>query len=69
VPAAKRHLLGFSVVGQVLHYHQARHVIPLLLGPKEAARLDIDALADHIAEFSLAAVKRLYPAKAHGART
>jgi len=56
-------LLGASVIGQCLHYHHARHIIPLLIGPDEAARLTVDRLADHISAFSLAALAGLFPTK------
>jgi AcrR family transcriptional regulator len=72
VPEEKRHLIGASIVGQCLHYHHSRHVMPLLLG-KEAGPNDVELLTDHVTEFSLAAVRGLYPRtagakKAHGAR-
>jgi AcrR family transcriptional regulator len=73
VPGEKRHLIGASIVGQCLHYHHARHVMPLLLG-EEVRSYDVERLTDHITEFSLAAVRGLYPGtarakKAHGARS
>jgi AcrR family transcriptional regulator len=73
VPEEKRHLIGASIVGQCLHYHHARHIMPLLLGA-EARSNDVERLADHITEFSLAALRGLYPRnasakKAHGARS
>jgi TetR/AcrR family transcriptional regulator, regulator of cefoperazone and chloramphenicol sensitivity len=61
VPSNKRFLLAHSVMGQVLHRHHARHVMKLLLGPDEYGRLTADAWADHITEFTLAALERLYP--------
>ena len=60
VPGAteqKRHLLGFSIIGQCLHYRVARPVVELLVGEEENARYTAEVLADHIAEFSLAALK------------
>jgi AcrR family transcriptional regulator len=72
VPQEKRHLVGASIVGQCLHYLHARHVLPLLVG-EEARSYDVERLTDHITEFSLAALRGLYPRaaakKAHGART
>lgn len=65
-PLRTRNLLGGSIVSQALHYEHARHVLPLLLGPEEAARLDVETLADHITRFSLAALRGLYPATAKG---
>jgi CecR-like transcriptional dual regulator len=61
VPVEKRRLLAQSVMGQVLHRHHARNVIRLLLGEEEHGRLTADVWADHVTEFSLAALERLYP--------
>jgi len=61
VPVDKRRLLGQSVIGQVLHRHHARHVMRLLLGEEERKRVTADVWADHVTEFSLAALERLYP--------
>src|SRR5262245_43419274 len=59
VPARRRMLCAFSIVGQCLHYRFTRPVTALLLGPEEFAALDVETLADHITEFSLAALHRL----------
>jgi hypothetical protein len=50
-------LTAFSIVGQCLFYHFADPVIRNLLGPSEYEALDIEQLTQHIAEFSLAAIK------------
>jgi AcrR family transcriptional regulator len=55
------HLIGGSIVGQCLHYHHARHVIPLLVGSTELRDNPIDHLSQHIWRFSLAAIRQLYP--------
>jgi AcrR family transcriptional regulator len=55
-PADEIHLIGGSIVGQCLHQHHARNVIPLLVGPREYRSYTIDRLTDHIWRFSLAAV-------------
>ena len=52
----KRHLLGFSIIGQCLHYRVARPVVELLVGEEENASYTAEVLAEHIAEFSLAAL-------------
>jgi AcrR family transcriptional regulator len=57
VPPARRHLIAFSIVGQCLHYRVAGNVVRLLVEPEEFNRLDPDRLADHITEFSLAALE------------
>jgi AcrR family transcriptional regulator len=59
-------LIASSIVGQCLHYHHARHVIRLLLGDEEYQRFDIELLTDHIAKFSLAAIRGLCREKAKG---
>jgi TetR/AcrR family transcriptional regulator, regulator of cefoperazone and chloramphenicol sensitivity len=53
---AELHRLAFSVVGQCLHYRVARPIVNFIVGPDEAATLTPDLLAQHIAEFSLAAL-------------
>src|SRR5262249_24551477 len=67
VPPAKLHLLGGSIVGQCLHYHHARHVLPLLVGREEYASCDVERLADHVYQFSLAALRGLFPKGREGA--
>jgi AcrR family transcriptional regulator len=61
VPEVKRKLIACSIVGQCLHYHHARHVLPLLLGTEHFQEFDPEMLTEHIAEFSLAAIEGLYP--------
>ena len=59
VPEPKRLLVGFSIVGQCLHYRVARPILEHLLGANEFRAFGIDLLAEHITEFSLAAIGRL----------
>jgi AcrR family transcriptional regulator len=68
-PPERLQLIGGSIVGQCLHYHHCRHVIPLLVGPREAQALDAERLADHITAFSLAAIKGLFPSSPHPDRS
>jgi AcrR family transcriptional regulator len=56
----KLRMLGASIVGQCLHYHHSRHIIEMLVGVDEARKLTVPTLAEHISEFSLAALERLY---------
>ena len=56
-PMEALHLMGSSIVGQCLHYHHARHVLRLLVGPQEFQGYGIDRLTDHVTSFSLAAVR------------
>ncbi len=56
-PEHKRQQIGFSVIGQGLHYHVANEVVTLLVGQEQReAHYRMDQLADHIAEFTLAAL-------------
>jgi AcrR family transcriptional regulator len=52
----KLHATAFSIVGQCLFYHFADPVVRNLVSADEYASYDIDKLARHIAEFSLAAI-------------
>jgi AcrR family transcriptional regulator len=54
----KLRLTAFSIVGQCLFYHFADPVIRNLLHPEQYEALDVDILADHISELSLAAIKQ-----------
>lgn len=56
VPEARRRLIAFSVMGQILHYRFCRPVITLLIGEDEFRKLSVDVLAEHIAGFTLAAL-------------
>jgi AcrR family transcriptional regulator len=67
-PEDALHLTGASIVGQCLHYHHARHIIPLLVGPEESSRYSIDVLTEHIHRFSLAALRGLFPDRSGGGR-
>jgi AcrR family transcriptional regulator len=58
VPADRRYLFGFSVIGQCLYYRQNRAVGEVLFGRRLMQRFTADELADHIAEFSLNAIRR-----------
>jgi hypothetical protein len=50
-------LTAFSIVGQCLFYHFADPVIRNLVSADEYASLEIERLARHITEFSLAAIQ------------
>jgi AcrR family transcriptional regulator len=54
-PRLKRFLVGMSIVGQCLHHVNCKPVIRLLLGD-DYDRLTPAVVADHVAEFSLAAL-------------
>jgi AcrR family transcriptional regulator len=56
VTEVKRHQIGFSIVGQCLHYRLVRPVIKLLVGDEEFRTYDARRLTEHICHFSLAAL-------------
>jgi len=51
-------LTAFSIVGQCLFYHFADAVIRNLLSEDEYAALEIDKLAEHVAQFSSQAIQQ-----------
>ena len=58
-----RHLLAFSVIGQCIHFRVARSIISLLVGPDEFGTYTPSQLAEHITQFSLAALRAYTPAE------
>jgi AcrR family transcriptional regulator len=66
VPPMRLHMLGASIIGQCLHYHTARHVLPLLVGPEEYRQYDLERIAEHVHAFSLAALRGLFPGRPEG---
>lgn len=56
VSAETVNLTALSIIGQVIHHRCARTIIGKLVGEKELKRYTADRLAEHIADFSLAAV-------------
>ncbi len=55
----KRHQIGFSVIGQCLHYRVAMPINQLLIGTEELASYTPARLAEHISGFTLAAIDRI----------
>jgi AcrR family transcriptional regulator len=55
-PEPKRMLVAFSIVGQCLYYRQNKAVAEILVGADAFAKLNAQVLAEHIAEFTLAAL-------------
>src|SRR5437868_729412 len=55
-PSHQRFMVGFSIVGQCLHYAQNRPVVRLLVGEEDYPRFSAAAVADHITQFTLAAL-------------
>lgn len=61
-------MIGFSIIGQCMFYKIHRPVIELLLGKDEFSKLNIDLLAEHISNFTLAALGRGAPITENPAR-
>jgi TetR/AcrR family transcriptional regulator, regulator of cefoperazone and chloramphenicol sensitivity len=55
------HMVGFSVIGQVLYYRQNRPVSELLFGPEIHAPMTAETVAEHITQFCLAALGLVEP--------
>jgi AcrR family transcriptional regulator len=58
MPPLKRHLIVFGIVGQCLHYRIAEPVIRLLVPAEEFATYQVKLLADHITDWTLAALEQ-----------
>ena len=54
----KRRLVGFSVVGQCLHYRVTAPIIQMLVPAEEYARYQPELLADHITDLTLRGIGR-----------
>lgn len=52
----KLRLITFGIVGQCLHFRLGRKVIGMLAPPEELRRYQADYLAEHIADWTLAAI-------------
>jgi TetR/AcrR family transcriptional regulator, regulator of cefoperazone and chloramphenicol sensitivity len=65
VPEIKRHMIGFSIVGQALYYKVARNVASTLVGEEEFRQYTVEQLTQHIYEFSLVAMgwKETFPSR------
>ncbi len=61
-PEHKRHQVGFSVVGQCVHYKVAHHVIAMLIDEDELKEhYGSQQIAEHITEMCLAALGAVTP--------
>jgi len=58
VPFERRVLVGFSIIGQCLYYRQNRACGEVLFGRRLMQQFTADELAEHIADFSLQAIRR-----------
>ncbi len=63
MPMWKLYMTGFSIVGQIRFYVQNQPIINMLTGEENQQHFDADAVADHITEFSLAALGQRGKAK------
>jgi AcrR family transcriptional regulator len=61
--------LGFSVVGQCLHYKMAAAIIERIIGAEAYQSLDLDYLTDHIGGFCMAALGLAPPLNEAGVST
>lgn len=52
----RRHLLAFSILGQCIHHRCGRAIVALMVGEAETQGYTAGRLADHIADFCLAAL-------------
>ncbi|PQO33535.1 CerR family C-terminal domain-containing protein [Blastopirellula marina] len=57
-PLIERRLLGFSVVGQCMHYKMAGPIIGMLISEEEYQELTVERIAEHIFEVIQAAIAR-----------
>jgi AcrR family transcriptional regulator len=64
-PEDKRFLIALSIVGQCTHYRVARPINELLVGKEKYSTFDSKVLADHVTEFSLAALGLKLSREAH----
>ncbi len=61
-PDYKLHQIAFSILGQCLHYRVAGDVVAIIIDEQERSEhYSVAQLADHIAEFSLAALGQIQP--------
>ena len=68
VPEARVHLACLSVIGQCLHYVHCRQMIGRLFPSNRQVHRDVDTLANHIFEFSLAGLAGIAPPACHEAQ-
>jgi hypothetical protein len=66
LPGASDELIqraSLSIVGQICFYHHCRPAIDKIYPGTRYTRPEIDKLAEHVTQFSLAALKALAPGK------
>ena len=55
-PHHQRRQIGFSIIGQCVHYRLAAGVVEMLTPPEERPHFEIESLTTHIANFTLASI-------------
>lgn len=58
IPLERVRLIGYSLIGQCMHYKVAMPAVQRLTPPDERGQLTPDRLAEHICEVTLAAIAR-----------
>jgi AcrR family transcriptional regulator len=69
MPRWKRFMTGFSIVSQCLYYVQNRPIAKLLVGEEDFAAFTRDHIAEHVTQFSLAALGLTMQPSTNGAPT
>ena len=60
LPDHERHQLGFSVIGQCMHYRISAEMISMMISKAEYQQnYQIEQLADHITSFSLGGIENI----------
>jgi AcrR family transcriptional regulator len=61
LPNFKRQQIGFSIIGQCIHYRLASGIMSILLSESEyREHYDLEELTNHITDFSIAAIRNSY---------
>ncbi len=68
VPPSSRHRACFSIIGQCLYYVHCQEMIVRLFPSERGVPRDIEALAEHIFQFSLAGLRALRQSESKAGR-
>ena len=68
LPEDVRMKIGFSVIGQCLFYRFSKSVTSTMVGQDSNGDFAIDQLAEHVAQFSISAIKSEFWIKEHSCR-
>lgn len=61
MPEVKKHLTAFSIIGQCVHHRCCRNINAMMVGEEEIRTYSAELLADHIVDFTLAALGQDVP--------